>query len=346
MDQNIDLTENGIFGVHMYDTEGIYNHRTLPWEKDEKNGLVELSSNVNPFTRFKPRNDYFISLDRWLNNVNILSSRNNNMSYVSTLYDYTFNTSIDFIPTYYMSSVDEYNTVDIRDIDESSAYPSITKKFDLFSYGTGEANIMKVFPTGTRDEINNNRKREVKESKYHKYLVKAECYTCGKPISKAPWNYKDDTFTYTCESCDKDVDIPFKEYSLKKRWYGNKSFMRRRLSFNRFDDEEVFSDVPSLSNEIEHKQPIAYIHNRNILNLYSFYEDRSTYRHKEVDIDEPPFSKKVLDDALYYKGKKKPRIRDVLQPRGRVPQPYDEMFEKLDWRESLDKRLALMNENI
>ena len=261
--------------------------------------------------------------------INYYSYNNSNWSSISTDNNITFS----------------YTDTDIVDIDFNTTYPH--NMMNTYTYKISNKNTSKneIFPIGRRDEINKNRKREIKVSKYHDYIVKSNCYICNKPISKAPWNYDKNTFKFSCIECDRDDGFIYKNKSLTKRWYQSDKYNRRGGLILFTNDKYNFSDVPCISNNIEHEYVEDYPHNFNILDEYSIPLYKNS-RYKEVDIDEPPYEKLVLKHALYYRGMKIRNGRDPLQPKGRVPQEYDDLFDNIKWRDSLNKRLEMMGSNI
>ena len=123
------------------------------------------------------------------------------------------------------------------------------------------------------------------------------------------------------------------------RWY-KRSFGFRRRALSYYNERFLFASVPTLSNDIPSNYDPEYGHKLNIISEY--YDTYPDSNHKRENIYNPDLEYRyVIKDALYYKGKKRFRDEDPLQPDGRKEQDYDNLFERLDWRKLLSNRLKM-----
>lgn len=145
------------------------------------------------------------------------------------------------------------------------------------------------------------------------------CYRCKKPIPvseilfEMAVNSKELYHSYECDECKRKKRFNKAVENAARILYEPK---KKATKFNVIDE---YFDV------YEPKQLNFKIHERSYIS----------------SIIRNPYNRKLNDRyALYYKGKVLNNREDMYQPMGRVPQEYDRIFDSINWRDMLRRRLG------
>lgn len=311
MKDSIDLTENQAFQNNSIKrTSAKYPHRTLPWERADV-----LDSAKRKFDNHFNQFNYSITdtTNNYTWSVRFDNSVNNNL---------TTNVSVSM-------NVYENDTYTDSFYNIQSEFGSVdntwTLSQDNYSYTIhmNEDILKSIFPTGHRDYIKLHRKKEIFE--YEK-VEKSKCKICGKTLLKLPWYKKEDYLLFNM--CEKHFKECNEEKSLHKRmrWYSKKvtNYIRTK--------NDMFVTVPCISRRLP-KEKLKRIFPKRYKCWEEIYDP--IYR---------PRNKVIKDNAVYYKKYKQKYFRGgPWQPKGRVDQVYDDIFDKINWREMLINRVLLLD---
>lgn len=336
MKNDIDLTENSAFADE--ESQRRYKHKCLPWVRDSKNpnGLVKMKTGEIEF-RSSFGKYYYVNTSSWIDDI--MSNHDNRFEGWKTAFS-SSSTIKQF--TYYSDSSTNNQYETIFDIDMGNLYPSsmITADFSNLKYKLLSRSDESVYSiVGKRDKIRENiRMNKNTDSKYKKYVAKSICPLHDYPKTNAPWNIKNN-----CKLCKLEGEKRKKKNNQLKnrfeRWCtSGLGFRRRALSY--YDERFVLGSVPTLSNYIPPIYNSDYGHKLNIIKEY--YNTYPEFKEEQIYHYERGTGRYVNKHALYYKGMKRFRNTDPLQPEGRKEQVYDKLFENLDWRKVLSKRLKMI----
>lgn len=330
MKREIDLTERNYFsnadvGIAM--TRKWKKHRYLPWERAGSSEPARLKQ------------------------VFRLNTNTEGMHVISTTT--TGNSSIESVFSTTGTNVLQFNTVNIDHIQQtlmSGGSATILNDgrtilswhddnyFNWKPYGYDVNSLLmykqrnmkineRIFPCGNKEYIKKTRLNNIVIDKYKKYREPKYCNYCGHRIKNLPW--REMKTNMICEHCielEKHIiyfnyekeDIKTRYSRLKNRW--RKSIRGRNIN------KLVFTTVPCLSSEIESEFNIRKVSKRFIAwNEYFTVYDEIPIR---------PVKK------IYYKGKSRIPLRGtrtLWQPKGRIRQSYDRIFDSMNWRKMLNK---------
>lgn len=314
MRSDIDLTPDREFsdfnknnGIYAKD----YTHKSIPWRKKKKENRFYVSDGVTYIssTNIELNNNYNDILDDFQLHGIIM---NNSTS--TTTYTWNISTT-DSMTT--SSNKSKYVVYKTESTEESVKRREITN-----------------FPTGRRKDIIRNRQ--------YSYVVDKNvdkfCSQCGLAYKDAPWR-KHSKFNLCSDRCLAKYVTSTRYKKAKTVKKSNLFDAKRHVQFKNNRDR-----IEYIYNKSRRSYGKTYFHKELPWDYTDTYEGRfdnswSLYRRKTSLIRTA-----VLSKALYYKGKETRMHTDKFQPDGRVPQEYDEIFDNLDWRELLLKRLDISDQ--
>lgn len=301
MKESIDLTENRAFYGNGKKSPKRYPHKNLPW----------LHAGDFESAKLRKKDDTLFAKTYFSDNQTVTWRYllEDNYSFQISSNNISFNTTDN---NFYSNSL--YNS-------HNSTTYMITSdnNIDWLSLENIKEVHPEIFPTGKRDDIKLNRLKET--SKYINYRKDfCLCSKCGKKIYNTPWDRK----YYGIRICEEDCKSVILKNEL--RWKLSENY-----SFYRFNDDDVYSDIPCISKRIpKMKQERKYPKRYNCLKT-DWARPYSVKRFKQEN------------RKVYYKGfnnRSRFRFSDLpWQPKGRVRQVYDDIFEDMSWRDLLRQRL-------
>lgn len=354
MKQEIDLTQRNDFSSGFRHTDGEitpkkYKHKTLPWERAGEDELAprltgifhgSFNYNINGTTTF---NDV-IDLDD--DSFIVQQILEDEFGFDTRMITNRFSTNIvDQMITYASGRISSPN----------STWNSLKRYYVTQRSSSTSKN---VFPCGHKLDIIEKRQPEEVVDKYKELREGKHCCVCGRKISILPWRKPRvaekharslwSINEFICESCYKeeqkekeifviipgeepDVDFEQEEtLRLMKRWKSSHQDLRS----NSTQYSKMFGDVPCISSNIEMDPRI--IESKHYPKGYKDWDYMDDYETEQnYQIVKRHMSK---DLKVYYKGKGAEGLRrreEPWQPHGRVSQPYDRLFDRMDWREML-----------
>lgn len=212
----------------------------------------------------------------------------------------------------------DYNTYNF---DLSFNTSNLTYKFK-YDYPFDDLNKGDIFPTGKRDYIMSHRKIDISESKYIKKLKL--CVRCKQKISIVPWVES----SIVCKNCyEKDSK---RHDDTRIRWIPKHV---RDMSFS----DDYFKVIPCLSKRIKMEKL-----EREIPKRYIVWDKKSTEKFIRDFFSNKEENKTIKEKSVYFKGRTVQRREELWQPKGRIIQEYDNMFDNTDWRDLLKKRVGIL----
>lgn len=311
MKESIDLTENRAFRNNTQNllNKKSYQRKRTPWKKAKPDELAESSSGYElSSTLYTSTNS-----STWIDNSTSIDDwfGYNDLSLSST----TNTINLSWLNSPYLRDNSSMSNFLVKYYGNGSITISSSESYTDFS----------VFPTGRRDHVKLHRLPENNK----KYQTEFKKCRCGEKISKAPWNDK-----YKCKQCVE------KEEAQKESKYKEMSFMHEYFKKkNRYCSDVI--PVPCLSRDIpmqeEKKIPKRY-------KEWDYYNDEfiSEYIYDLFGRNKDRRRKK----CVYYKGRELQIREEPWQPKGRVPQEYDELFDSTDWRDMLKKRIGNLERGV
>ena len=310
--ESIDLTTNRDFRKDSQSSPAVYyKHKQLPWKTAGDFEPAELDT---------------------LNYEYI----NNNMISSNTLFSFT-NTwddndifegrFINFIDTNDMI-LNRTTTTYVTNLEYTSSWNNnssiITYKYQYLHKGEP----MSIFPTGHRDYIKQHRMIELPYGiqQYYPKRKITYCKECNSKIADVPWNNTMyECFNKICDNC--------KEKEKKKDLHSKIFYKKKTSSRNHFNGRD-FITVPCISRRIPMVKEERWIPKRYI--VWNDEPDRRfvlrRYREQE----------QRREKYVYYKGRELRRREEPWQPKGRISQSYDTIFDNTDWRNMLRMRVNNM----
>lgn len=363
MKREIDLTQRNDFssGNHRFSDGEItpkkYNHKSLPWERAGEDELAPRLTGI-----FRGSFSYNINRTTTLNDV--IDLDDDGFIVQQILEDeFGFDTRI-INNRFSTNTFDQMITYATGRISSPNSTWNSLKRYYLSNESVKSSK--NVFPCGHKLDITAKRQPEEVVDKYKELREGKPCCICGRKISILPWRKPRvseknghslwSITEFICESCyekeqkekeifiifpcdEPDVDFEHEEtLRLIKRWKSSHQDLRS----NTTQYSKIFGDVPCISSDIKMDARIVagnrYPKGYKDWDYMDDYETEQNYR-----IVKQHMSK---DLKVYYKGKGAEGLRrreEPWQPHGRVPQPYDRLFDRIDWREML--RHAITGDN-
>ncbi len=347
MKRDIDLTENNDFssfnGFREHkDYKKNYYHKSIPWKREAEDKPASLKYEgefVNIGSLTLQSSTVTDSIDIWDGGAS-WSSINLTSSPISTSINGNLNITTNNRSYSSDNMVIHYNFEDQKvswKIKNGTfeAYPNISNDPDEFY-------------TGHVSDIKNKRSLLMKRSKYYKNNIIYNCSVCGKSFKDKPWSHhKRSSFRYDdnqvmCNECY-EIESNLKmnnniKDALEKvtdRWCKEVGYSYSRRLLRRIPEKSrIIFDVPCLSSKI----PDEFI-KREIPHRYKEWEYEETFEDDLKYI----FGELRERNKVYTKGKSKQELRvreEPWQPKGRVRQNYDAMFDRMDWRDMLKLRIG------
>lgn len=346
MKRDIDLTENNDFSSfngfrEHQDYKKNYYHKRTPWKREAwdkpaslkyEGEFVNIGSMSLQTSTVSDAIDIFDGGALW-SSINLTSSTTSTSS----------NLNVNTNNSSYLSNnmVINYNFEDKK--------VSLKIKNGTFEAFPNIGNDPDEFYTGHVSDIRNKRSLPMKRSKYYKNTIIYNCSVCGKSFKDKPWSHhKRSGFRYDgsqvmCNECFEiesrlKINNNYTKDTLEKitdRWCKEVKYSHsRRLLRRALEKTRIVFDAPCLSSKI----PDEFI-KREIPHRYKEWDYEETFEDDiKYSFDELREHKKV-----YTKGKSKKELRvreEPWQPKGRVHQNYDEMFDRMDWRDMLKLRIG------
>ena len=351
MKREIDLTERNDFSSFgdsrvIQEKKKSYRHKSTPWKRGADGESVPLKDDNGYNYTSTSINSSSTSLDVGL-------------SFNDTS---THSWAIDRFNTNFNDQLIQFTLNKNRHGDEvdsfvySINYNLNSKKFICYSsdgsivYLNDQPANNNIFPTGKKEEIKALRYTKILRDKYKEEKKIYTCDCCGKRFKVKPWgDYNVENYKILCDECYKTFlaeNDTKKSYPRDKilidRWAGslhhgftNNFYSLTRpmhIPHNRLFQAIAF-DIPVLSSDIKDE----FIYPRFPKGFREWdYED--VYEEHVMD-----FNRRIDDKKVYTKGKSRRGLRqreEPWQPNGRVDQPYDQMFDQMDWRDMLKLRLG------
>lgn len=351
MKREIDLTERNDFSSFnnnrvIQEKKKSYRHKSTPWKRGADDESVPL--------KYIDEGFYYTTTSS-----NSSMRINMNSSFTSSR-SWTFND----INTNLDDEVIRFTLNKNRHGDEvdsfvyNISYNLSSKKFICYTsdgttvYLSNQPANDTIFPTGRKKEIKSQRYTKILCDKYKEEKKTYTCECCGKRFKVKPWStYNIDDYKILCDECYKPIfvkDDKKKSYPrdriLFERWAkdNHRHFMDYVYSVrpmhtqhNRLFQAIAF-DIPALSSDMKDE----FIMPRYPKGFREWdYED--VYEEHEMN-----FNIRINAKKVYTKGKSSRGLRrreEPWQPNGRIDQPYDHMFDRMDWRDMLKLRLGELN---
>ena len=315
MRAEIDLTPDRDFS-EFYKNNGLYKktykHKSIPWrDKKDPPGWIYMNDNIIEYTGFDNRLIAELSEDQDLESFTVFGDMNfNNTSW-----------SMNTFSSYSNSSTQKYS------------YLFYNKKSSSVEVETSE--IMD-FPTGNRKEIISKRKYKTRKIA----MVKRSCKYCKKMFVEKPWRNSSET-SFCSDKCEELYKNSLRYTKAKKT---PKLELWRQYDENPANNSLRYFTMKRcnalcISSEYQDEESSHKYYKELPWSYFDTYEGKNMRHTWPLYVQAKSLSYNVLIKALYYKGKHVPINGEKLQPKGRVPQEYDDIFDKLDWRELLLKRL-------
>lgn len=317
MKRSIDLTENSNFANHTI-KNGVYKkryrHRVTPWER----GAGE--QEPAPLEKISGMTD-------------MLYLKTTNSNHTNDYFDWTTTSTTDnfnfTMGNFYEIGDDNTITIDasIDSMSNTRYYLKINPKYVI----TNKQKRRRL-PSGIINP----------KSSYTRFT--SCCKKCNKKVVTLPWRGGGKYGPYICDECSNKVEPEHHEESkdvrIRKRWSKESDNKLIRLYDRRIGDYLYYISVPCISSDIpdELEQP-QY---RKYPKRYKVWDNCCDY------VCEENGNKSMRDNAVYYKGRQPKRFgrEQPWQPKGRVSQDYDTIFDSLDWRKMLCKRIGTLDESL
>ena len=328
MKESIDLTEHRDFRGDGTKSPVVYPHKKLPWKKTTGDfDLAEIRSNISS------RRVNSITIDGsedlvWnISSIDWTDSFQSNEDQTLDQLSSTFRLRRSRFNNRTSSTLSNMvNTVTYNWVDTSTLYMYDGETLTIRT----ENEKYEDFPTGKRDYIKSHRAiKTVRPRKYYKRPC--VCSNCKNKIPRTPWN--DDTSKWhpLCETCKEKEK---KSFNKKDRWSTDNL---GKHSLTRSYKIHQHGMVPCLSRnlpmeKVEKDIPKRYIEWRDMYTrdfIYDFFEQKRP--------------ESMRRKAVYYKGRNVQRREEPWQPKGRIRQDYDSMFNNTDWRDMLKKRIGILD---
>ncbi len=350
MKREIDLTERNdfsSFGDSRVIQEGkkSYRHKSTPWKRGADDESVPLkdgngyyytststisSSTIDVGLSFNGTSTHSWAIDRFNTNFNdqLVQFTLNKKRHRDELDSYVYNVSYNLNSNKYICYTSDGSIVYLSDRPTND----------------------NIFPTGKKEEIKALRYAKIIRDKYKEEKKTYTCDCCGKRFKVKPWGgYNTDDYKILCDECYKTIlakNETKKSYPRDKilvdRWAGSlpnrftSNFYRiappMHMTHHRLFQVIAF-DIPSLSSDMKDE----FIQPRYPEGFREWdYED--VYEEHVMD-----FNRRIDDKKVYTKGQSRRGLRrreEPWQPNGRIDQPYDQMFDRMDWRDMLKLRLG------
>ena len=322
MKTTIDLTENNKFKDKEIRSRYRHYRKRLPWKENYKDECVNLKplDEFIPYTTFS----YNPSTTDWL-----ISMNDNRLSsawrFIQHETSSTYSNS-SFHTTYYHSDDSQYNF-------RIDKYTYSISSTEIVKYKEAKYNIKKYgdFYTGCVKSIRGLYKNNVNKDKERKYNSNSICNSCCKEIKGAAI-FKDNSYVnvdrYICDKC-KDRNRRSK-YMYRRHKTGIRMFQPDNY-YNaiRVDEEPT---IPCVSNDIPQDRENPKYAGHDVLLYYSLYEYDSVLNNNEL--------RHALYKAnrVYKKGQSLHGRQQPFQPKGRIRQDYDELFNKLKWKDMIGEK--------
>lgn len=341
LDEDIDLTEDRFFEKDQ--KQKVYPHKSLPW--DSKGELKRNTIDFIPYYSWSNGLDELTDYSSW---ITTLTSRHSSSS--QNLYIYS--SSSDIWDSYTTPSISYLNNKYKYNMDVTGYfggfYDSIDSKRNYRRYGfyLGDSEYVKNHTDTNKEE----------ESKYQKYMVKDKCKFCDEYIISFPWDNK--MKKHKCKINDviqDDIVDPWSIGGIKFTpvWEIDDRDSRPRKNNIFGSNKSLFTYIPTLSNDIKQNYKSPYEVDYGVNTITEYYNTFPEYKYTQFPESKYNSSIEKNTGKSYYineyrlnKESNRRRNRDMLQPDGRESQPYDDMFNSLQWRDLLKKRLKLMESKI
>ena len=319
MKTTIDLTENNKFRDKKLHSRYKNCRKKLPWKEnysEEECVKLELNNGFTPYASFK----YNPSTTEWL-----ISMNDNRLT---SHWTYTNYSTMDTVSTDYFSTSFYINT--------DSGYNFRLGKYNYTStnvdigYKETKHNIKNYgnFYTGHVKYIRELYKNCIDKFNVKRYKSYSICNVCCEKI-KGPAIFKDNSYVnvdrYICDKC--------KDENRRARY----RFNRNREGIGMFHPEKYSNavrsnkapSIPCISNDIPQDRKDAKYAGGNTLLCYSLYENDSILNNNKMR-HELYKSHRVYKKGQILSGREQP-----FQPKGRVRQQYDDLFNDIEWKDMI-----------
>ena len=353
MKREIDLTERNDFSSFgdsrvIQEKQKSYRHKSTPWKRgaDDESVPLKMIDSTGYFYTTTSSNSSSVGLSM-------------NSSFTS---NHAWRLRFNHINDDLSDNVMRFTINKNRHGDEvdsfvySINYNLNSKKFICYSsdgsivYLSDQPANNNIFPTGKKEEIKALRYTKILRDKYKEEKKTYTCDCCGKRFKVKPWgDYNTEDYKILCDECYKTIlakNETKKSYPRDKilvdRWAGSlpnrftANFYRiappMHMTHHRLFQVIAF-DIPSLSSDMKDE----------------FIQPRFPEGFREWDYEDV-YEEHVLEfnmhtdkNKVYTKGQSRRGLRrreEPWQPNGRISQPYDQMFDRMDWRDMLKLRLG------
>ena len=345
MKREIDLTERNDFSsdqIRLYVYNKNQGRRRLPWFRSDDD-LAVRTDGLAIFTKWNTFDLTMMMDDSW-SSFNSTSTTINNGWYHDS-----------YVPDSILNQLSSTSTVtnEFALYDDNLlnfSYSTMKHFTNLTSYSI-ESYDEDTFFTGKRNEI--KRKLQIRnvQNPPNRYSMKTQiCKYCKKEFK---WRENPITTSLYCSKECSQKAHDQKKIEIHKIFHDRckviKNGFHTLTEINRCRYEIENGDIPCLSSFIKHKKEQRYDDDRvswryerlydDDLNWISLKDRRISGLQMRINGEGRPETR-YSRIAVYWKGKSK----NTLYPReewwsltGRRPQPYDEMFEKINWRDMLRK---------
>lgn len=345
MKREIDLTERNDFSRD--EIISFYNknrgRRKLPWFRTNDDLAVRTNGLV--FTKYNTFDDDFNNFWSISTTNNITGTWNNDIFNTNAFFSDTNSTTTDTFISFAPNGSFRFSYGDT-----TYYWSNLADTADIESYGP------EAFFTGKRDDIKH--KLFIRKTRKKSYYETNLCRFCGKSFK-----WKKNPFTsdkYCSKECEQKHESKNKQENhehFHKRFKRIKNTFRTISEVNRFTYPIENGDIPNLSSFIKHKKKLRYHDDRIEWRCDKLYEDRelipiSWDDHRLSNLTmvintkgRPKTHYSIL--AVYWKNKSKytlDRREEWWSLTGRRPQPYDKMFEKMNWRDMLRRNMPQQQE--